>query len=103
MNGYSTTGGSIYTEYYADGVNYSEPESYSISLERSEEPEPEVPVLGANSVASPVPHAASWNEKFQAILAMKNGYEKFKQLSSLAKDFTYSAKIYGSMIIRYWG
>lgn len=107
MNGYSTSGGSVYTEYYADGLNYSEPESYSVSLggtgEASDdepEPERELPSLG-NTVASAIPQAASWNEKFQNILELKNGYDKFKQLSNLAKDFAYSAKIYGSIIIRY--
>ena len=42
--------------------------------------------------------AECWNEDFQNILSLEDGYEKFKLLSNLAKDFTHSAKIYGIFI-----
>lgn len=40
-----------------------------------------------------------WNAEFQTCLEMVDSLDKFKALSNLARDFSYAARIYGSIII----
>jgi hypothetical protein len=40
-----------------------------------------------------------WNAEFQACLEEEDSVAKFRKLSNLARDFSYAARIYGSIII----
>jgi len=40
-----------------------------------------------------------WNNKFQEILSSEESYQKWHNLETLAKDFTYVASFYGKIII----
>jgi hypothetical protein len=88
MSGYLVGCSGTYAEYYtlndscnsfSNSTSYADP-SYSEDSDVEEQPK-------------------TWNDMFQSILAMENSYTKFKRLSNLAKDFTFSAKIYGNIII----
>lgn len=40
-----------------------------------------------------------WNEDFQSLLRLPDSFSKYRELSSLYRDFIYAAKTYGRIII----